>query len=195
MEDKAAIAQTPRPHQWTRWEYRQLASVELFHEQRIELIEGQIIDMSPMVSPHATAVKLVDMALQAAYPPGYFTRCQLPLALGKYSEPQPDVAVIQGQIRDFIDEHPQTAILVVEVADSSLEFDRVVKSSLYAKAGIADYWLLNLGQRQLETYQNPIQDNGARSGYAYSARQIMPQQGQVRLPGLSQSLAVADLLP
>lgn len=186
----------PQVHQWTRSEYYKIDTLGLFRERRVELIEGQIIDMSPMGSSHATAVKLVDVALQNTFSAGCFTRCQLPLVLGERSEPQPDVAVIQGQIRDFVDEHPRTAVLVVEVADTSLDYDRDVKGSLYAMAGIPEYWIVNLGDRQLQIYRIPAPSSETVYGYAYTQNSVAPAGDNVQLQQFPRiEIQVADLLP
>src|SRR5262245_14333663 len=92
--------------------------------ERVELIDGEILEMAPQKSRHAAAVTLVGDALRIAYGSGFHLRIQLPLALDPYSEPEPDVAVIVGSPRDYRDSHPTSAVLVVEVADTSLEHDR-----------------------------------------------------------------------
>lgn len=125
---------------------------------RIEIIEGVIYDIAAQSSLHATGYQLVHEALRPVFlvEAGYDIRGQLPLALGEDSEPAPDVAVVRGSIRDFRDRHPTTAILVVEVADSSLLHDRKKKIPLYARAGIPEYWILNLIRRTLEVYREPL---------------------------------------
>ena len=92
----------------------------------------------------------------------------MPLRLGEITEPEPDVAVIAGSIRDYTDAHPSTAALVIEVADTSLAYDRTTKASLYAKAGIAEYWIINLNNRQLEVYRSPRVDATQRYGFRYA---------------------------
>jgi Uma2 family endonuclease len=146
-------------HRWTRREYERLAARGFFPPgKRVELIEGVIYDMSPQNSLHATAVRLANEALRVAFPPtaGFEIRSQLPLALSEDSEPEPDLAVVHGSIRDFRDDHPTTALLVVEVADSSLLHDRKRKLPLYARSGIPEAWLLNLVRRELEIYRDPV---------------------------------------
>jgi Uma2 family endonuclease len=124
----------------------------------MELIEGVIYDRAAQNSLHATGYSLVHEALRPVFSieSGYDIRGQLPLALGEDSEPEPDVAVVRGSIRDFRDSHPTTAVLVVEVADSSLLHDRKKKIPLYTRAGIPEYWILNLIRRTLEVYREPL---------------------------------------
>jgi Uma2 family endonuclease len=85
-------------------------------------------------------------------------RIQLPLVLGEYDEPFPDIAVVSGSPRDYLSLHPTTALLVVEVSEASLKTDREVKGSLYAKAGIPEYWIVNLKERVVEVYREPAKD-------------------------------------
>jgi Uma2 family endonuclease len=146
-------------HRWTRQEYERLAARGFFPPgKRVELVEGVIYDMSPQNSLHATALRLANEALRTVFPPaaGFEIRSQLPLALSEDSEPEPDLAVVHGSIRDFRDSHPTTALLVVEVADSSLLHDRKRKIPLYARSGIPEAWLLNLVRRALEVFRNPV---------------------------------------
>ncbi|GAB4211658.1 MAG: Uma2 family endonuclease [Roseiflexaceae bacterium] len=191
-----ATAVEPQIHLWTRREYNQLAQIGMFTGKRVELIEGQVIVMSPMGSLHATAIALAARALEPAFGPGYFTRWQMPFAIGERSEPEPDLAVIQGDVRDYVDDHPSIAALLVEVADTSLAYDRDTKGSLYAGAGVADYWIINLAARQLEVYRRPISEPSAAHGFVYGDKAIF-RAGDTLSP-LAQSgalIKVADLLP
>jgi Uma2 family endonuclease len=145
-------------HRWTRQEYDRLVERGLLPAgKRVELVEGVIYDMTPQNSLHATGYRKVQQALGTAFPlaSGFEIRGQLPLALSEDSEPEPDVAVVLGSIDDFLESHPTTALLVVEVADSSLLHDRKKKIPLYARSGIQEAWLLNLVRRVLEVYRDP----------------------------------------
>jgi Uma2 family endonuclease len=179
-------------HRWTRRDYERLAAQGFFRPgQRIELIEGVIYDMPPQNSHHSTAFRLAQEALRTVFPPeaGYEIRGQLPLALGDDSEPEPDLAVVTGGIRDYLDHHPTTALLVVEIADSSLLHDRKRKIPLYARSGIPEAWLCNLVRRVFEVYRDP--ENGV-----YQTRLVL-RAGDTVSP-LSQPeacLEISDLLP
>ena len=134
IDRSAADVPRRQPMRWTRAQYERLADTAILPpDASTELIHGQVCTMSPQNSRHATAVTLVDATLRHQYDAdSFFLRVQLPLALGPDSEPEPDLAIIEGQPRDFTDAHPTTALLVVEVADASLPFDRSTKQALYA---------------------------------------------------------------
>lgn len=186
----------PRAHLWTRGEYYKMAEAGLFEGRHVELIEGQVIEMSPMGSLHATAVALTARALEKAFGQGYFVRWQIPLAASEISEPEPDVAVIAGDVRDYREAHPTTAFLIVEIADTSLAYDRTHKASVYAKAGIADYWVVNLIDRQLEVRRNPLPDAAQPFGFGYADVKILSAADSISPLSMPQAtVAVADLLP
>ncbi|NCJ07886.1 Uma2 family endonuclease [Synechococcales cyanobacterium C] len=190
-----SVAQ-PKVHLWTRQEYHRMADLGLFEGRRVELVEGQVIDMAAMKSPHAVAIDLVDQALKAVFGAGYYIRQQKPLVISDISEPEPDVAVVPGTIRDYAETHPTTAVLIVEVADTSLSYDRNIKGSLYAKAGVADYWILNLVKRRLEVRRQPVADNQATYGWQYG-ESVLYDPGQQVSPLAAEGVwvTVEDLLP
>jgi len=180
----------PRPHLWTRAEYdRVIATGGFDPEARFELIDGEIIDRPPQRSRQATAIQLAGAALRAALPPSLMVRAQLPLALDDLSEPEPDLAVVTGQPRDYRDAHPITAVLILEVAESSLDFDRGRKLRLYARNGIADYWILDLTHETLEVYRQPTGDRYADTDVLTRGQRIAP------LAALDCAIAIADLMP
>lgn len=191
-----SVAAEPRVHRWTRDEYYKMSDLGLFGHKRVELIEGQVIEMSPMGSIHATTVALVARAIEPVFGAGHFVRWQMPLAINDISEPEPDVAIIVGDIRDYLQEHPTRAALIIEVADSSLTYDREHKGSLYAKAGIADYWIVNLIDRQLEVYRDPVRDAKTLSGWRYATQIILKAgDGVSPLARPTAVIAVAEVLP
>ncbi len=145
-----------RTKHWTRVEYERLIDLGAFRPgERLELVGGALLVCEPQGGPHFTAVGLVEDALRQAFGSGWTVRTQGPIALDEDSEPEPDLAVVPGSRRDHSRAHPSHPVLIVEVADSSLAFDRV-KGRLYARAGIADYWILDLSDRALEIYREPI---------------------------------------
>jgi Uma2 family endonuclease len=180
---------------WTRQEYERLVAEGFFHpEERLELVDGEIIRMTPQGSPHATASSLAADTLRTCFGPSHLVRVQMPLALGPDSEPEPDIAVVVGNARDYRDAHPQTAVLIVEVSDTTLTYDRERKARLYARATIPEYWIVNLLERRLEVYRDSI-STGA-GGPAYRTRVILdPSKTIAPLAAPSSSIAVADLLP
>ncbi len=185
-----------RVHQWTKDEYYRIAATGVFNGRHVELIEGQVVDMSPMGTQHITGVDLTELALERAFGAGHFVRTQAPLDLGDGSEPEPDVMVLRGHPRDYAAAHPREAILILEVADTSLAYDQRDKASLYAKAGGPDYWVLNLGQRRLEVRRDPLPDSTQPFGYGYRSTTIFTEADGVAPLGAPQAeIRVADLLP
>lgn len=177
-------------YRWTREEYYQLAEKGFFPPgKRVELIDGVIYEMSPQKSPHATGISLVLDALRAAFPQGHHVRVQLPLALSDDSEPEPDLAVVSGTPRDYAKDHPKTAVLIVEISDSSSFHDRERKRSRYARSAIPEYWIVDVAGKQLEVYRNPGEGG-------YQTRLIL-KAGDTVVPLASPEAAipVADLLP
>jgi Uma2 family endonuclease len=144
----------PQVKQWTRDDYYRMAEVGLFHDQRVELIEGEILTMSPMNPAHAASLQLAAKAIERAFGPDHCVRVQLPLCIDDCSEPEPDLAIVPGAPRDF-KRHPNTALLVVEISDTTLAFDRGRKRELYARAGIQEYWIVNLSDCRVEVHRFP----------------------------------------
>ncbi len=180
---------------WRRVEYERLVDLGAFEGDPVELIGGQLIVAEPQNSPHATAVGAADDALRAALPPGFIVRAQMPVALDEDSSPEPDLAVVPGRRADYRRAHPTRAALVVEVADSSLQFDREEKGSLYARARIAEYWIVNLIDRVLEIYRDPAPDPAAPHGWRYrSASALAPPAVVTPVALPSARIRIADLV-
>ena len=181
-----------QPHLWTREKYEKMVSAGVFHpEERLELINGEILEMTPQSKAHATAVCLVDEALSAVYARDFTVRVQVPMAMGESSEPEPDVAVVRGRPRDYLECHPTVAALVVEISDSSLRYDREHKKRLYAASGTPEYWILNLVDQCLEVYRDPDQEKAT-----YQSCTVLARSNAVSpLTRPDSSIPVADLLP
>jgi Uma2 family endonuclease len=182
-----------RRRRWTRDEYYRAAEVGIFRpDERLELLDGEIIQkVSPQKPPHATSVLLGARALTTAFGPGHLVRQQLPLILTTTSEPEPDLLVVPGTPIDYLSSHPKPADLrlLVEISDTTLRLDRTRKLSAYARAGIPDYWLLNLPERRLEVYRDP-------SGSRYRSVTIYREEEVVALLAAPDAaIRVADLLP
>jgi len=202
----AATVQTSRindlpsePHTrlWTRDEYYKMAEIGVLQPgERVELIGGEVIAMVPQDSPHYTAIDLIEEELRKIFSAGYVIRVQGPLDLGLTSQPEPDIAVVRGRIRDFAKAHPSSPLLVVEVAESSLAYDRSIKASLYASAGIPEYWVLNLIDRRLEVFRDPIAMPGQPYGSGYrTCTYYLTADAVTPLAAGQGSITVADLLP
>jgi Uma2 family endonuclease len=179
-----------QPHIWSREEYDRMIAAGVFRSgARLELVDGEILEMTPQGSLHATSVRLVEDALRRVFGQGYDVRSQFPLAMDNLSEPEPDIAVVTGGPRDYRDAHPGTALLVVEVSDSSLGFDRTRKLALYARNRIAEYWIVNLPENRLERYRQPENE-------VYSQTDILgPEDILAEVAGRNCRIPIADLLP
>lgn len=139
-------------------QYHQMIRLGILTEDDpVELLEGWIIQKMPKNPPHRASTKLTCSALEEIVPEGWYVDAQEPITLLD-SEPEPDVVVVRGNTRDYLDRHPgsQDLALVVEIADSTLERDRTSKKRLYARAGIPVYWIVNLPEQKLEVYTEPI---------------------------------------
>ncbi len=177
------------PHRWSLEEYEHMVRSGLFESgHHVELIEGEVIDMVPQNELHAVTLTLVDIALRRAFSTGHVFRQQSPLALGLASQPEPDLAVVTGAPRDFILKHPRTSVLVVEIADSSLLHDRTTKCALYARYDIPIYWIVNLVDGVLETYERPM------SG-SYQIQLVLRRGETVYVGPARTPLIVDELLP
>ena len=194
-----AVSVTPavRTRRFTRVEYERLTELGFFQPaERLELIDGLLILREPQAAPHATAIRLVGVALRAVFGEGWVVDIQLPVALDDDSEPEPDASVIPGGPRDYRQAHPSRPVLIVEVADSGLAFDRGDKASLYARAGVADYWIVNLVDHVLEVRRQPEVSDDAPYGFRYrSVERLAPAAIVSPLAAPDARILVADLLP
>jgi Uma2 family endonuclease len=188
-----------RTRRWKRVEYDKLIEIGFFQPgEKIELLGGQLMVAEPQHTLHAASIRLVDEALRAAFGHGWDVRSQLPIALDDESEPEPDVAVVPGGPRDYLHDHPARPVLIVEVAESSLRYDRRVKGSFYARARLEDYWIVNVVDRVLEVYRDPAEapGTGTRHGRAY--REVRRLESGSTIAPLARpgvDITVAELLP
>ncbi|MEG4247497.1 Uma2 family endonuclease [Microcoleus sp. Pol10D4] len=150
---------------WTVKEYHKLGEMGFFHpEERVELLSGNIIKMSAKGTAHTSATRRTASVLSVLLGNQAAVYTQDPIALDDNSEPEPDIAVVRIDSFDYATHHPTPSevYLIIEVADSSLTFDREIKAKIYARSGIADYWVLNVGDRQLHVFREPT-ENGYQS--------------------------------
>ncbi len=185
-----------RTRRWSRLEYDRLIETGFLGPgDKVELLGGQLCVSEPQNNPHATAISLGLEVIRQVLASGWHMRVQMPIALDDESEPEPDLAVVSGSPRDYAD-HPSRPALVVEVADSSLALDREHKGSLYARARLPEYWIVNLVDRVLEVYRESGPDAGAQYGWAYRvALTLGPDERVTPLAAPSARILVADLLP
>ncbi len=174
----------------SRVEYDRAVQAGAFEpDAKLELIDGNLHAMTPEGSRHALGMDLVADCLRAVFGSGFYIRIQHPLATDDHSEPEPDVAVVSGPMRDYRDAHPTSAVLVVEVSNESLRYDRTVKQRLYARSGIPEYWILALPEKRLEVYRDPAGDGYRSVTHHAAGDKVAP------LARPDAQIAVDDLLP
>ena len=176
------------PKLWNRDEYYRLADLGFFEGQRVELLYGEIVQISPQNKPPALALSRLNTLLVLAYSPSHYVRVQLPLDLSNDCQPEPDVAVVPVRLVEESEPHPPTADLVVEVADTSLLYDRTEKAAMYASAGIPTYWIVNLQDGVLEVYSQPESER-------YAESRILDRTETLEFPGTGKVVDVGAILP
>jgi len=172
-----------------------MAELGWFHGERAELIEGEIMVLSPQGPSHSYLTDHVAALLRESGWTSVWVRMQLPINFGPYSDPEPDVSVVIGSRADYRAAHPSSALLIVEVSDTTLIYDRGRKASLYAMRGVADYWIVNVNDHQIEIRRDPGADLAQPFGYGYASLTVR-HRGEVVTPQAAPhlSFSVADLL-
>jgi Uma2 family endonuclease len=187
--DIDALPRPPRARRFTRAEFHRMSAEGYFENQRVELLDGEIIEIAPQNEPHVGVISQLIRIMTPALPADLELRCQAPLSIGN-SDPEPDIAIIR--LPKPVGTAPQTATLVVEVADSSLAIDRK-KANLYASAGIPEYWIINLLEHHIERFTQPQPDPAAPFGARYtSISRSAPKEvlEVLAIPALRISLAI-----
>ena len=183
----------PQQFRWNREVFYRMDQLGFFGEKRVELIEGEIIEMAPMGSPHITCVMILGRLLQEIFGDDFCIRTQGTLDLGSDSQPQPDVAVVSGSFGDYYDAHPTSAVLVGEVSESSLAIDRNQKSQIYARNSIPEYWIVNLKDKCVEVYRTPTED--PHLGFIYCERTVFGKNQSISpLARPGSKILVSDIL-
>jgi Uma2 family endonuclease len=193
-----------KPRSWSRQngrfrftvdQFYKLEELGFFGDRRTELIEGIIYEMTSKPA-HSLALEFVHPALQAVFGIGWRIRGGSPLDLSRRTLIEPDFAVVAGDRHVAGLVHPTTAALIVEISDATLRKDRTLKVHIYALAGLPDYWIVNLVDRQLEVHRSPSPDPSRRGRFRYADVTIVPESGSMAPLAAPQSMiAVADLLP
>jgi Uma2 family endonuclease len=155
-----------------RVEYDQLVALGAFQDEKIELLDGALVTMSPIGVPHCSAVQKLNTLLVLALVGRAAVRPQLAFAALEFSEPEPDLAVVP--LGDYDTEHPAQAHLIIEVADSSLDTDRGKKLRLYAACGVPEYWIVNLVDRCIEVYTGVAAGSYSRTDTFVRGQSIRP---------------------
>ena len=180
-----------KKHRFTVADYHRMAEVGILSESdRVELVEGEVVGMSPIGSSHAGCVNRLVRVLSKLAEGRALLGVQNPLGLSDFSEPQPDVVLLRPRADDYAESHPDPTdvLLLIEVADTSLEYDRDVKVPVYARAGIPEVWLLDLNQGCVEVYREPSPNGYRQTTNAWQDETLRP----VSLPEIS--VRVDDLL-
>ncbi len=149
--------QVPR-HRLTVDEYYRMAELGILApDARVELIEGEIIDMTPQGSRHAAIVSRLTERLIPAVGSAATVRSQLPIRLGIRSEPEPDFAIVKRQAHDYMDAHPvaEDVLLLIEIANTTVSYDRLVKVPLYARHGVGEIWLVEVPLSRVHLFRSP----------------------------------------
>lgn len=186
--------EAPRRIRFTRREVDRLLDLGAFQGQRFELIDGDLIDKMGQNPPHACAVAILMDWLIRVFGFGRL-RCQLPIEVSQLDRdlnyPEPDLVVLAGASRDYALRHPNgnEVVLLVEVSDSTARFDQTVKADLYARAGVPEYWVLDVNRRLLSVYRRPIDGHYSRVTKTSAAESVSPEAIA------DMSVLVSDLLP
>lgn len=176
-------------HRFTVEEIERMAEVGAFDDgPKVELLDGELVDVSPQGPEHAALHTWLGDRLAAAYPASFHVRRQCPMRAGARSLPEPDVAVVRGEVRDYLDHHPQgrDLVLAVEVSLSSQAIDRA-KARIYAAAGVPVYWWLDVAARSLTVHEEP-----SPTGYAHTS--VVSAADEVDVPGTASRWQVGDLI-
>ncbi len=191
-----APASGPVPYRWTLAAYRKLAQVGLLDGRRTILIDGEILTMPNPDPPHDIALNLTFAFLMSCCPAGHHVRNQQSFNVGTRHDPGPDLAIVPGAIRDYTKQAPTVALIVVEVAESSLFTDTTTKAELYATARVPEYWVIDLEHRQLIVFRDPQPLPTGLGATAYRTHLTFgPTESVSPLAIPNAALLVSDLLP
>ena len=166
----SAVLEYPQRHAVSAEEYLRMGESGVFApEARLELIEGEIVEMAPIGSPHAGMVNILNRLFSRAAGDLAVVSAQNPVIVGDRSVPQPDVALLKPRADSYVRSHPTTAevLLVVEVADTTLSFDLGTKIPLYARGGITEAWVVDLQERAVRVFRDPS-PSGYRASFTVS---------------------------
>lgn len=187
----------PTAKRFTIAEYHKLSELGFFQEDdRIELIHGELITMAAKGTAHVNCCRNLLMELAALIQGQAKLQCQDPISLSSNSEPEPDFVILKNREDNYQFALPQVSdiLLVIEVSDSTLKFDQTVKASLYAEAGILEYWIFNLVGNYLETYREPY--HNTQGEFAYRIREIFLPNQVITLPKFPEiSLNLNQIFP
>jgi Uma2 family endonuclease len=167
----------------TRAEYHVMGEAGLFERERVELLDGVIVRMSPRSEPHDSVIERLNELILPRLVGRARVRIQLGFAASEHSEPEPDVAIVPKD--EQREDQPARATLVIEVALSSLRFDRTIKASIYARAGVAEYWVVNVANRSVEVHSSPGADR-------YTEQRVLRGEERLSIPGFPELTLSVD---
>ncbi len=160
------------PRRLSRDEFQRMAEQGFFRDERVELVAGVVVQMSPVGPPHCDEISVLTRTFVLGAGDRAVVRVQLPFAAGEDSQPQPDLALVAP--RRWSDRHPDQAFLLVEVAESSLAYDRRVKARLYALSGVPEYWVVDVVGKQVEVFEAPVAGSYTRHRIVPASEQLAP---------------------
>jgi len=192
----AASPAGPEPYRWTIKEYRELYKTGLFCDKKTMLLDGVLYVMTLPKPPQDTALGLAYEFLRATFKTGHHVRNQMGFDIGSANDPGPDLAVVTGSIRDYATKTPPTAVMVVEVSDTTLQLDTTTKAELYATAGVPEYWVIDLVNQQLLVFRDPQALPVGLGATAYRTHVTFgPTESVSPFAAPNATIRVADLLP
>ncbi len=197
MQSVASLADVPQDLIWrlgVDQYHAMIAAGILTADDPVELLDGWLVYKMPKNPSHRVATRLIRMAIETLVPEGWYVDTQEPITLAN-SEPEPDVVVVRGDTRNYLDRHPgpKDIGLVIEVSDTTLQRDRGVKKQAYAKAGIPIYWIVNLVELQVEVYSQPSEE---QANYLQQRVYRMTENLTVIIDGTEVStISVATVFP
>jgi len=181
---------------WTISEYRKLGEIGLFRDVKSMLIHGEIFTMATPDPPHDTALSLTQEYLRSAFPTKHYVRNQQGFDIGLDNDPSPDLAVVEGSIRDYAKHTPTTAVLIVEISDTTLFKDITTKAELHATAKVPEYWVIDLVNRQLHVFSDPVALPTGLGATAYRKHIVHAENDRIASQAApNATIRVAELLP
>lgn len=184
------------PYRWTLDTYRRLGPAGLFRDAKTMLLRGELFVMTLPGPHHNLCLGLLEDWLRGAFAVGHHVRNQMAFDIGTDSDPGPDLAVAAGSRRDYADQQPTSAVLVAEIADSSLAIDTTTKAELYATAGVPEYWVLDISGRELIVFRAPQPLAAGLGATAYQLRTVFgATESASPLGAPHANVRVGDLLP
>ena len=194
---KATVLPDIAIRRWTRAEYDRLIGLGVFQPgERLELLDGWLVLREPQGTEHSAAIRQVLDVLRQTLGETWRIDSQLPIALDDLSEPEPDVSVVPRDPRNYRDAHPARPLLIIEVALSSYRIDHEYKASLYARAAVPEYWIVDLVHETVEVHRDPEESPAARHGWRYRrVETLRPPAAIAPLLTPDRPIAVANLLP